>query len=485
MAQGARWRAGPRAPAEDVSGARRSRGRNLEERQRHARQVELAKSRARRYIPQPGEGRPERLGGRHGLAPHPPPASGEGECSRSRRRKRSPPSSGGTSSTRRRSRASIAPGQFVILLLDDHGERIPLTIADLDPPAGTITLVVQEVGKTTMQLSAARKAGDPRPGRAARHADPHRALRQPCVCVGGGIGIAPMLPIARGAEGGRQPGARPSSAARTKDLLILRDEMRARRDEMIITTDDGSFGRKGLVTHALTDLIAERRQDRRGHRDRAGDHDEVRRRPDAAARDPHACARSTRSWSTAPACAAAAASTVGGKTQVRLRRRPRVRRPPGRLRRADEAAAGLPTAKSRSRASSYMRRPRVPRAGGRSRMSDAIRRCPELDQEGPDEDPPAARCRSRTPEARVSNFDEVALGYTAQAAMEEAQRCLDCDKPLCVAGCPVGIDIPAFVDLIRQDDFEGACARSRRPTPCRRSAAASARRRTSARWSAC
>jgi len=147
-------------------------------------------------------------------------------------------------------------GQFVVVLLHDHGERIPLTIADADPEAGTITLVVQEVGKTTMEM------GTMKPGDSIEVVGPlgkptHIEKWGTCVCIGGGAGIAPMLPIARALK---DAGNRVVSilGGRTQELIIMRPEMEAASHEVIYTTDDGSFGKKGLVTHALQDYVAER-----------------------------------------------------------------------------------------------------------------------------------------------------------------------------------------------------------------------------------
>ena len=147
-------------------------------------------------------------------------------------------------------------GQFVVVLLHDHGERIPLTIADADPEAGTITLVVQEVGKTTMEMGT-MKAGDSIDVVGPLGTPTHIENWGTCVCIGGGAGIAPMLTIARALK---DAGNRVVSilGGRTQDLIIMRPEMEAASHEVIYTTDDGSFGKKGLVTHALQDLVAER-----------------------------------------------------------------------------------------------------------------------------------------------------------------------------------------------------------------------------------
>jgi NAD(P)H-flavin reductase len=149
------------------------------------------------------------------------------------------------------------PGQFVMVLPSGDGERIPLTIAASDAVAGTITLVIQEVGKTTMSM-ALMSEGDQLVSVVGPLGTPtHIEKFGTVVCVGGGAGIAPMLPIAAGLK---KAGNTVLSilGGRTQELVILREEMTAVSDEVFYTTDDGSFGRKGLVTHALSDLIAER-----------------------------------------------------------------------------------------------------------------------------------------------------------------------------------------------------------------------------------
>jgi len=146
------------------------------------------------------------------------------------------------------------PGQFVILQLDTHfGERIPLTIADADPAEGSITLVFQTVGKTTHRL-ARLNAGDTIENLLGPLGRPtHIEKVGTVVCVGGGIGVAPLHPIAQGmhAAGNRVVVI---MGARNQDLLILEDNMRAIADELIVCTDDGSYGRKALVTQPLKEL---------------------------------------------------------------------------------------------------------------------------------------------------------------------------------------------------------------------------------------
>jgi ferredoxin--NADP+ reductase len=146
-------------------------------------------------------------------------------------------------------------GQFVILMIDDRGERIPLTIVDSDPAKGTLTIIYQVVGKTTDQLARLE------PGDVIGHV--LGPLGHPteiegietAVCVGGGVGIGVLYPIAKALK---QKGTRVISiiGARSKNLLILEEESRSASDELHVTTDDGSYGRHGFVSDVLKDLIA-------------------------------------------------------------------------------------------------------------------------------------------------------------------------------------------------------------------------------------
>lgn len=146
------------------------------------------------------------------------------------------------------------PGQFVVLHLGHElGERIPLTIVDSDTDKGTITLIFQVVGKTTHMLAALNE-GDSIPNLLGPLGIPTHIERfGTIVCVGGGIGVAPMYPIVKSmkAAGNKVVVV---IGARTKELLILEDEMRSIADEIVVCTDDGSYGRKCLVTEPLKEL---------------------------------------------------------------------------------------------------------------------------------------------------------------------------------------------------------------------------------------
>lgn len=145
-------------------------------------------------------------------------------------------------------------GQFIILQVDqDFGERIPLTIADADPQAGTITIIFQAVGRTTQKLAAMHEGEEIAALVGPLGTPTHIENFGSVVCVGGGIGVAPLHPIAQAmkAAGNR---VTIIIGARTKELIILEDEMRAIADELILCTDDGSAGRKALVTEPLKEL---------------------------------------------------------------------------------------------------------------------------------------------------------------------------------------------------------------------------------------
>jgi len=146
------------------------------------------------------------------------------------------------------------PGQFVIISIsNDYGERIPLTIADVDPEKGTIRLTWQRVGKTTAELSDL-KVGEEIANVVGPLGKPtHVENFGTVVCVGGGIGNAPLLPIAQALkEAGNQIIS--IVGARTRELLILEEQFAQISDELIVTTDDGSYGRKALVTEPLKEV---------------------------------------------------------------------------------------------------------------------------------------------------------------------------------------------------------------------------------------
>ncbi len=145
-------------------------------------------------------------------------------------------------------------GNFIMVRVEDHGERIPLTIADSDPSRGTITIIVQAIGKTT-RLLCSRKAGDSLldvvgPLGVPTPISNHGAV----VCIGGGVGTAELYPIARALKDAGNT-VHTIIGARSRELVILESAMREISDTLTVTTDDGSYGRKGFVTDQLKEIV--------------------------------------------------------------------------------------------------------------------------------------------------------------------------------------------------------------------------------------
>jgi NAD(P)H-flavin reductase len=152
------------------------------------------------------------------------------------------------------------PGQFVIVRIDEKGERIPLTFADWDAKEGSVTIVFQEAGATTCRL-ARLNAGQSIENFVGPLGIPtHIEKFGTVVCVAGGIGVAPISPIARGLK---QAGNKVISimGARNKSLLFWEDKLRQCSHELVVTTDDGTFGRKGLVTEPLKEILSSQKVD--------------------------------------------------------------------------------------------------------------------------------------------------------------------------------------------------------------------------------
>lgn len=150
--------------------------------------------------------------------------------------------------------AKVQPGQFVIVRMDEHGERIPLTVMDYDREKGTITIVIQDVGYSSALINQMEEGSCftdfVGPLGVASEIENHGTV----VCIGGGLGVAPVYPIARALK---EAGNKVISVigARNAELLILEEEMRAVSDEVVIATDDGSLGVKGFVTTGLAQIL--------------------------------------------------------------------------------------------------------------------------------------------------------------------------------------------------------------------------------------
>ena len=365
-------------------------------------------------------------------------------------------------------------GNFIIIRVDKNGERIPLTIADADVNKGTITIVVQRVGLSSQKLCGLNE-GDVIADVVGPLGNPtHIENFGTVVCAGGGVGVAPMLPIIRALKAA---GNRVLSviAGRNKDLIILENEVRASSDELIIMTDDGSYGEKGVVTVGIETFIKQEHVDK------------------VFAIGPPVmmkfCCMLTQKYNIptdvslntimvdGTGMCGACRLTIGGKTKFVCIDGPEfdgalvdwdeMLKRMGTFKRAEQeemehyeqhlhsvspginvstsnikmdVEATSETIEQLTDRNSQWRKDLRAAIKAKDRMAIPRVVMPELDAE--------YRSHTRT--------EEVNKGLTKEMAMTEARRCLDCARPSCVTGCPVSIEIPSFIKNIERGQFIAA-----------------------------
>jgi len=329
---------------------------------------------------------------------------------------------------------TVRAGQFVVVRADDYAERIPLTVADRNLENETITLIVQVIGLSTRKMDQLG-VGDAFldvVGPLGRPTEIRKAGT--VVCVGGGVGVAPVYPITRAF---REAGNRIISiiGAKTKEMLILEKEMRAVSDDLRITTDDGTAGRHGFVSNELQSLL-----DDKTPIDlvvAVGPGVMMRAVCDLTKKADIPTIVSLNSLMVdGTGMCGCCRITVGGQTKFVCVDGPEF---DGHLVDFRELFKRSEMYKREEHRAMWDHECRL--AAAEKALEKARKREPMPKQD---------------PKLRVQNFNEVALGYTKERALREASRCLACKKSPCVAGCPVDIDIPAFIALIRKGDFIGA-----------------------------
>ena len=343
-------------------------------------------------------------------------------------------------------------GNFVIVRVGEKGERIPLTIAHADTEKGIITLVIQKVGLSSSRLCDLNE-GDcitdvVGPLGQATHIENFGTV----VCAGGGVGVAPMLPIAAALK---KAGNRVISvlAGRSKDLIILEKEVREVSDEVIIMTDDGSYGDKGLVTEGIERVIKREKVD---HCVAIGPAIMMKFvcKLTKQYEIPTVVSLNTIMVDGTGMCGACRV-TVGGKTKFVCVDGPEFdghevdfdgmmqRLGSFRAQEAHEVEKLDKAEECASENNELTNRDAAWRVELRNKMKPkdrtAIERCPMPELE------PAYRATKLR--------EEVNTGFTKEMALVEAQRCLDCPKPACMEGCPVSINIPSFVKNIERGEF--------------------------------
>ena len=325
------------------------------------------------------------------------------------------------------------PGQFVILRLGENGERLPLTLVETDLVQGTITLVIQGVGKSTGRLNA-MQAGD------VVH-DVFGPLGNPSeiknygtvVVVGGGLGAAVAFPVAKALKDAGNT-VITIVGARNKDLVILKDEIEANSDEVYYTTDDGSFGLHGFVTDQLNSLLQSGRKV--DHILAVGPLPMMQAIAEASRpyQIPTTVSLNTIMVDGTGMCGGCRVQ-VGDKVRFTCVEGPEF----------DGHLVDFKTVMQRNRAYNHPED---------CRLDVQIEEI-QVHAEAPDHHDPNKK-QVPMPELPVAirsrNFEEVATGFDQQMALEEAKRCLQCRNPRCVSGCPVSVKIPDFIKLLLAGD---------------------------------
>ncbi len=367
-------------------------------------------------------------------------------------------------------------GHFVIVRVGEQGERMPLTIAGADTEKGTITLVVQKVGLSSTRLCDLNVGDEVTdivgPLGKATHIENYGTV----LCAGGGVGTAPMLPIIQALKAA---GNRVISviAGRSKDLIILEDEVRASSDEVIIMTDDGSYGKQGVVTVGMEEVIQREKVDK------------------CFAIGPAImmkfCCLLTKKYEIptdvslntimvdGTGMCGACRITVGGKTRFvcvdgpefdghqvdfdeMLKRASSFRR----VEQEDMSHLNSPIVckadntivadelLSREAKDMDMTTPMDVLTDRKAEWREELRKSmkgkerSEIERVKMPELDPVYRATTRT--------EEVNIGLTREQAITEAKRCLDCANPTCMQGCPVSINIPSFIKNIERGEFLNA-----------------------------
>ncbi len=339
------------------------------------------------------------------------------------------------------------PGHFVMLRLHENGERIPLTVADYDREKGTITMVIQALGKTTLEMRDQYKAGDSIVDFVGPLGMPQHVSRAGhVVLVGGGLGVAPVYPQLRAFKeaGNRTTGI---IGFRNKDLVFWEEEFGRHCDNLIVCTDDGSWGKPGFVTSALQEVCQNERPDL------------------VVAIGPlpmmNACVETTRPFGVQTMVSLNAIMVDGtgmcGSCRVTVGDEIKFACVDG----PDFDGHQVDFKELLLRQNRF----KVEEAAANTDYARVCNVDKLLFEQGKtnykkykDLAPLATKMPERDPLERSRNFKEVNLGYSMADALNEAERCIMCSKPACIEGCPVSIDIPRFIKHLLVRDVDGALA---------------------------
>ena len=342
---------------------------------------------------------------------------------------------------------SAEPGHFVMLRLHEGSERIPLTVADYDRDKGTVTLVIQALGKTTLEMRDHYKEGDSFADFVGPLGLPqHVAKAGHVVLVGGGLGVAPVYPQLRAFKeaGNRTTGI---IGFRNKDLVFWEEQFGRYCDNLIVCTDDGSYGKPGFVTAALKEVLETQKPDL------------------VVAIGPlpmmNACVETTRPFGVKTMVSLNAIMVDGtgmcGSCRVTVGNEVKF-----------ACVDGPDFDGHQVDFKELMLRQKRFKGEESAANTDYAHVCQvektlfEQNKRNykkyKDLAPHATPMPERDALERSRNFKEVNLGYSMADAMAEAERCIMCSKPACIEGCPVSIDIPRFIRHLLVRDVDGALA---------------------------
>lgn len=345
---------------------------------------------------------------------------------------------------------SAKPGQFLIVKIDEKGERIPLTICDYNRKEGTVTIVFFAIGKSTEEMGKLNEgdffqdvAGPLGQESEFLHENIEDLKNKKILFVAGGVGTAPVYPQVKWFnENGIKTDV--IIGAKTKSLVILEEEMKKEAENVYVATDDGSYGFHGMVTGLIDELIKNQKR----HYDHVVAIGPMIMMKFVSLKTKEYNIPTTVSLNPlmvdGTGMCGACRVTIGDKIKFACVDGPEF---DGHLVNFDEA----------------MRRQRIYQTEeGRAYLEKTegethhARGCQCCNHENSLENLEKGKrvpVREQDPKVRAKNFDEVTFGYTLEEAQREAERCLNCKNPLCMKGCPVEINIPAFIQKIKEGDI--------------------------------
>lgn len=345
---------------------------------------------------------------------------------------------------------SAKPGQFLIVKIDEKGERIPLTICDYNRKEGTVTIVFFAIGKSTEEMGKLNEgdffqdvAGPLGQESEFLHENIEDLKNKKILFVAGGVGTAPVYPQVKWFnENGIKTDV--IIGAKTKSLVILEDEMKKEAGNVYIATDDGSYGFHGMVTGLIDELIKNQNK----HYDHVVAIGPMIMMKFVSLKTKEYNIPTTVSLNPlmvdGTGMCGACRVTIGDKIKFACVDGPEF---DGHLVNFDEAMRRQMIYKTEEG------RAYLEKTEGETHHAKGCQCCNHENSLENLEKGKRVSVREQDPKVRAENFEEVTFGYTLEEAQREAERCLNCKNPLCMKGCPVEINIPAFIEKIKEGNI--------------------------------